>query len=335
MNKPSEITFDSLKNALMELSIHALRAFARATGVDYQQQWSGLDLVVHARRWATYQQKPDEVMAIDRTVASAWEYVAQQLIYMRANTGKENSELLGARWVKALGLLTERFPSVIVHEAFILAMLAVARHLGTPSASARATLSAFRAHVEPEAKLFTPIWLRTINRAAPGRLREVFRDCGMMFYPGDYFVGYVVAWRFGAEVATRYANVLSHTMPQAQVSPLPLGSERQLDELKHAVIDAMSVAQFGTLGASTEPADLFAGLRGPLTAWSQWLASVFRDSPGLVSMMPSIPDSTGVDSAVEDILVDADPADEYLEIDAKPEARFVDSTNETNFALAP
>lgn len=334
MNKQFAINFETLREALMESSIEALRAFARATGVDYQQQWSGLDLVVHARRWAIYQQKSDELTAIDRSVAMAWEYVATQLVAERESAGKANAQILEAQWIRALSLLTERFPSVIVHEAFVMAMLAVARQLRRPSLSARATMTGFRAHIEPEAKLFAPVWLRTINRAAPERMHEVFRDCGMMFYQGDYFVGYVVAWRFGAEVAARYAHVLSHALPQAQVSPLPLGSDRQLDELKRVVIDAMSEAQFGALGASTEPVDLFAGLRGPLTAWSQWLASVFRDSPRLVAMLPSVPDSTSVDSDIEDVWGDADLADEYLESYSDPETGFSGNTHGANHAPA-
>ncbi len=308
-NRP-DITAELLKNAISESSIQALRGFAKACGVVYQQQWSGLDLVVHARRWATYQQQGAVVAAIDRGISELWANIAVQLCDTRARTGAADPELMSGSWVRSLKLLTERFPSSVVHDAFVFAMLAVARQIGSPSLSQRATISGFRARVEAEAKLFTPVLLRTINRSTPERLQEIFRDCGMMFYPGDYFSGYLMAWRYGSDVAVRYAQALSHSLPRSMFNALPLGSEKQMDELKIIIIAAMSSARTGLLGAAADPIDLFEGLRGPLSAWAEWLAEVFRDSPTLLvaaqlDQNPMNDENSFVDFT--DILTDEDP----------------------------
>lgn len=213
MTTKLEISAETLRNTLAETSLPELRKFARSCGMEYQQQWTGLDLVAQARRWAVYQQQNDVVTAIDRSIADAWEDVAAQLCEARLQNGAANSDLLKAGWVRSLSLLSERFPSNVVHEAFVRAMLAVAQEI-PPTAIAQGFLNPSRISVASETKLFTPTWLRTINKSSQEQMQEIFHDCRMMFRPGDYFAGYVMAWRYGADIAAHYTWALRHALPR-------------------------------------------------------------------------------------------------------------------------
>lgn len=340
MNNPLTIDSTNLQATLAESNVEMLRGFARACGVDFQQNWSGLDLVVFARRWATYQQQASVVAAIDRSIVNTWADVADRLCSARARNGKADIDLLKTTWVRSLGLLTERFPASAVHDAFVLAMLAVARKIQLLSVSARATAGGLGSQVEPEATLFTPIWLRTINRVAPDRMQEVFRDCRVMFHSGDYFAGYVVAWRYGEEVAARYALALKCAIPSAKLHPLPLGSEQQLLELKKIIVGAMSSARVGTTDISVVLTQLFAGLKGPLSAWSMWLADVFRDTPTLTSpaRMPFTQlenELAREERILEDVWADEDPAQSDISSDFGPDVRLADDPIQETFGPSP
>lgn len=277
MTTQLEISAESLRNTLAEASFPELRRFARSCGIEYQQQWSGLDLVAQARRWAVFQQQNDIVTAIDRSVADAWASVATQLCDTRIQSGSANTELLGDGWVRSLSLLTERFPSNVVHEAFVRAMLAVAQKM-PPIAIAQGFLNPSRISVALETKLFTPTWLRTINKSSQEQMQEVFHECRMMFRPGDYFAGYVMAWRYGADIAAHYTWALRHALPRGLFFELPLGSDRQLDELEKLVITSMSLPHIEKFGLQVSQENIFNELNGPLSAWSKWLNGVFCEN---------------------------------------------------------
>lgn len=289
------ISAESLRNVLAESNASELRQFARLCRIEYQQQWSGLDLVAQARRWAVYQQQNDVVTAIDRSIADTWTSVANQLCESRANT-----ELLGGGWVRSLSLLTERFPSNVVHEAFIRAMLAVAQKI-QPSGTAYAFSNPYRITVVPEAKLFTPTWLRTINKNSPEQMHEVFNNCKMMFQPGDYFAGYVMAWRYGADIAAHYVRALRHALPQGMFLELPLGSDRQLNELEKFVANAMH--QYPDAASEYQ---IFSVLNGPLAAWSKWLSEVFRNNHLAEEILPPQFALTGAEASNDEIWDDED-----------------------------
>ena len=87
---------DLLKNVIGdECDTKTRRAFAREYSLFPHHNWSGIDLVVQARKAARQNLRNDLVEQLDQGIASLWKYLAQELEFadLGARDMPESSEL--------------------------------------------------------------------------------------------------------------------------------------------------------------------------------------------------------------------------------------------------
>jgi hypothetical protein len=250
--------------AALRDSLPDMKAFCAAFGIEVPRDWSGLDVVIQLRRRAGLIGDTRGAMQLERALSNAWRLLAaEELAALElAAQGESNSG------VEALAIATEVFPAPAVHEAFVESLPKFVEALDLANSPQK------RRHI---AKILVPLWNKTIDLASSNQLESVFVGAHDLFARGDYFVGFVVAWKSGADVALRYVEALARCLPR-DGGPLPLGSEQDQEQLRvdfrrcFSIDDVRSSSGKEILGA------MLGAMRSHpcLREWCSWISDESR-----------------------------------------------------------
>jgi len=173
--------------------------------------WSAIDVVTQNRRLCVNAGLPEDLRRLERieaTVAAAWNVAMTD--FEAGGAVRSNAAL------RALGVLTERFPAPPIHAALLGAITRAGSMLSACDDSSRESL---RSMLGP---ILVRAWHRTLDKASRTAMFEAL-SAWSLYDSADAFTGLIWAWRFDTDRAVDYLLALQNvceTTPEVDVDPL-------------------------------------------------------------------------------------------------------------------
>lgn len=273
---------------------HAASLLARAWEVADEGSWSPIDIVVQNRRRCAAlgdERSLTKLHVIDDTIAQTW--VAAIDSFDAATTAPQADLAL-----KALGQLTERIPAPQIHRALYSAILAAGCILNATSAEQ------YEQTRRRLASVLVPTWHKTLDRATHAQMKSVLEK-RVLFAQGDYFVGWIWAWRFGIDRAVDYLGALAE-VKRADTGQLPLASDEDCEFFRRLILGTTSIS----VGEGYEEmlGGIFQALRRApsLHGWKSWISDCLVAAPTVLEMVAPPTDAL-IDPALVELWTGDDP----------------------------